>query len=80
MKVVDMHLAIPLRKSIRIHKKGRQAVHPGEPDDAGFEKMQARDYGLQNFALYVNLEQAKGRPFEFCMELLDTFHQEMEAP
>ena len=43
------------------------------------KKMQAGDYGLQNFALYVNLEQAKGRPFEFCMELLDTFYQEMEA-
>ena len=42
-------------------------------------KMQAGDYGLQNFCPVCQSGTGQGSPFEFCMELLDTFYQEMEA-
>ena len=78
MKVVDMHCDT-IAEIYKDHKKGgRQSILENQMM-LDLKKMQAGDYGLQNFALYVNLEQAKGRPFEFCMELLDTFYQEMEA-
>ena len=77
MKVVDMHCDT-IAEIYKDHKKGgRQSILENQMM-LDLKKMQAGDYGLQNFALYVNLEQAKGRPFEFCMELLDTFYQEME--
>ena len=78
MKVVDMHCDT-IAEIYKDHKKGgRQSILENQMM-LDLKKMQAGSYGLQNFALYVNLEQAKGRPFEFCMELLDTFYQEMEA-
>ena len=78
MKVVDMHCDT-IAEIFKDHERGgRQSILENRLM-LDLRKMQAGDYGLQNFALYVNLEQAKGRPFEFCMELLDTFYQEMEA-
>ena len=78
MKVVDMHCDT-IAEIYKDHERGgRQSILENRLM-LDLRKMQAGDYGLQNFALYVNLEQAKGSPFEFCMELLDTFYQEMEA-
>ena len=64
MKVVDMHCDT-IAEIYKDHKKGgRQSILENQMM-LDLKKMQAGDYGLQNFALYVNLEQAKGRPFEF---------------
>ncbi len=41
------------------------------------EKMKRGDYLLQNFALFVDLKKREN-PFEWCMELADTFYEEME--
>ncbi|MDE7060657.1 MAG: membrane dipeptidase, partial [Lachnospiraceae bacterium] len=41
------------------------------------EKMKRGDYLLQNFALFVDLKKREN-PFEWCMELADTFYGEME--
>ena len=42
-------------------------------------KMQAGITDSRILPCMSSLEQAKGSPFEYCMELLDTFYQEMEA-
>lgn len=42
------------------------------------EKMKQGDYLVQNFALFVELKKREN-PFEWCMELADTFYTEMEA-
>ena len=59
MKVVDMHCDT-IAEIYKDHKKGgRQSILENQMM-LDLKKMQAGDYGLQNFALYVNLEQAKG--------------------
>lgn len=78
MKVVDMHCDT-IWELYRDHKKGGNASILENQLMIDLKKMEAGDYGLQNFALYVNLEEAGERPFEYCMELLDTFYMEMEA-
>lgn len=78
MKVVDMHCDT----ISAIHKDRQKGLASSILENqlmVDLKKMQAGDYGLQNFALYTNLEEAQGRPFEYCMELLDTFYTEMEA-
>lgn len=78
MKVVDMHCDT-ISELYKDHKKGGSASIVENSLMMDLKKMKAGDYGLQNFALYTNLERAKGRPFEYCMELLDTFYTELEA-
>lgn len=78
MKVVDMHCDT----ISELHKNHLQGGNDSILKNTGMldlMKMQKGDYGLQNFALYTNLERAEGRPFEYCMALLDTFYTEMEA-
>lgn len=78
MKVVDMHCDT-IAKIYKDHKRGTGGSILKNQLMVDLMKMQDGDYGLQNFALYTNLERAQGRPFEYCMELLDTFYTEMEA-
>lgn len=78
MKVVDMHCDT-ISELYRDHKKGGGASILENTLMIDLKKMQAGDYGLQNFALYTNLERAGGKPFEYAMELLDTFYSELEA-
>ncbi len=75
MKVIDMHCdtiaeihaaraageEISLRKN-RLH--------------IDLEKMRRGDYLVQNFALFVNLAEHE-KPFEYAMDLLDTFYVEV---
>lgn len=78
MKVADMHcdtIAEILyakksgkNKSICLRKNG---LH------IDLDKMKKGDYLLQNFAMFVDL-QKRENPFEWCMELADTFYGEME--
>ncbi len=42
------------------------------------EKMKKGDYLVQNFALFVELKKREN-PFEWCMELVDTFYTELAA-
>ncbi len=61
MKVVDMHCDT-IAEIYKDHERGgRQSILENRLM-LDLRKMQAGDYGLQNFALYVNLEQAKGSP------------------
>lgn len=78
MKVVDMHCDT-IAKIYKDHKRGTGGSILKNQLMVDLMKMQDGDYGLQNFALYTNLERAQGRPFEYCMELLDTFYTEMET-
>ena len=58
MKVVDMHCDT-IAEIYKDHERGgRQSILENRLM-LDLRKMQAGDYGLQNFALYVNLEQAK---------------------
>lgn len=78
MKVVDMHCDT-ISELYKDHKGGGSRSILENDLMIDLKKMRRGDYGLQNFALYTNLERARERPFEYCMELLDTFYTEMEA-
>ena len=76
MKVVDMHCDT-ISEIYKDHRAGGNASILENSMMIDLKKMQAGDYGLQNFALYTNLDRAEGKPFEYCMQLLDTFYNEM---
>lgn len=77
MKVIDMHCdTIAVIHGQRARGKDISILHNDLHVD--LEKMRAGDYGLQNFALFVNLGREE-RPFEYACALLDTFYTEMEA-
>lgn len=78
MKVADMHCDT-ISELYKSHREGGGASILENNLMIDLTKMKAGDYGLQNFALYTNLERANGRPFEYCMELLDAFYTELEA-
>lgn len=78
MKVVDMHCDT-ISELYRHHVEGGRDSILDNSMMVDLRKMQAGDYGLQNFALFTNLDRAQGKPFEYCMKLLDTFYNEMEA-
>lgn len=76
MKVVDMHCDT----IAEIYKRRRAGEDIGiRENDLHLDllKMKKGDYALQNFALFTSLEREK-RPFEYAMNLLDTFYEEME--
>lgn len=76
MKVVDMHCDTISELHGRRRQEGQtiwnNALH------LDLQKMKKGDYRLQNFALYVCLED-QDQPFAYAMELVDTFYQELEA-
>ncbi len=78
MKVIDMHCDTVLRLYNR-QEAGEQGSLLENDLMIDLNKMKAGDYGIQNFALFVNLERAGERPFEYCMKLLDCFYREMDA-
>lgn len=78
MKVIDMHCDT-ISELYKDHVMGGSASILENAMMIDLKKMQKGDYGLQNFALFTNLERAEGKPFEYCMKLLDTFYTEMEA-
>lgn len=78
MKVIDMHCDT-ISELYKDHVRGGSASILENAMMIDLKKMQKGDYGLQNFALFTNLERAEGKPFEYCMKLLDTFYTEMEA-
>lgn len=77
MKVVDMHCDTIGEIHDR-RREGEEICLRKSRLHIDLEKMQAGDYGLQNFAVFVHLGREK-KPFEYAMETIDTFYQEMEA-
>ena len=78
MKVIDMHCDT-ISELHKDHLQGGSSSILENSLMIDLKKMQAGDYGLQNFALFTSLERAEGKPFEYCMGRLDTFYTEMEA-
>ncbi len=78
MRVADMHCDT-IAELYDNHRKGGNASILSNDLMVDLQKMKAGGYGLQNFALYTDLQAAEGKPFEHCMKLLDTFYEEMEA-
>lgn len=78
MKVVDMHCDT-IAEIYQAKKEGKDSSLLENNLMLDLKKMEAGDYGLQNFGLFTHLEREKEAPFEYAMELLDTFYTEMEA-
>lgn len=78
MKAVDMHCDT-IEAIYEAHRRGENASLRENDRMVDLKKLRAGDYELQTFALFTHLEKAAERPFEYCMELLDTFYEEMEA-
>ncbi len=77
MKVVDMHCDTIGEIHDR-RREGEEICLRKSRLHMDLEKMQAGDYGLQNFAVFVHLGREE-KPFEYAMETIDTFYQEIEA-
>ena len=78
MRVVDMHCDT-IAALYQDHRAGGTVSVLENNLMLDLKKMQAGDYGLQNFALFTNLASIDEPPFEYCMKLLDTFYTELEA-
>lgn len=78
MRVVDMHCDT-IAVLYADHRAGGTVSVLENNLMLDLKKMQAGDYGLQNFALFTNLASIDEPPFEYCMKLLDTFYTELEA-
>lgn len=76
MKVVDMHCDT-IGAVFRSQCEGNPISLEKNALHIDLERMQAGDYMLQNFALFVYLKKTED-PFAYCMRMLDCFYQEME--
>ncbi len=77
MKVVDMHCDT-IAELFYDHCKNGCASISENRLHIDLKKMKKGDYLLQNFALFVHLGRTE-HPFEYAMQLADTFFTEMEA-
>lgn len=77
MKVIDMHCDT-ISELHALKKNGGEGSILENSLHMDLRRMKAGDYGLQNFALYLNLKGTED-PFADCMEMLDTFYMEMEG-
>ena len=76
MKAADMHCDT-IGEIYEDRKKGGKASLRKNSFHLDLEKMEKGDYGLQNFAIYVNLKNTEN-PFRTAMEMVDLFYQETE--
>ncbi len=76
MKVADMHCDT-IGELYRLRQEGIEASLAENGLHVALDKMEAGDYGLQNFALFICLKDNE-RPFEQAMEMADLFYQEMD--
>lgn len=76
MKVIDMHCDT-IAELYQKHIRGEEASIFENSLSVSLEKMEKGGYGLQNFAMFINLEKAQGHPFTACMHLADTFFTQM---
>lgn len=79
MKVADMHCDTISEILYSKKSDNPEKIHLRKNNlHIDLEKMKKGDYLIQNFALFVHLKKREN-PFEWCMELADTFYEEMEA-
>lgn len=76
MKVADMHCDT-IGELYRLKQEGKEGTLAENGLHVALDKMEAGDYGLQNFALFVCLKNNE-QPFEQAMEMADLFYQEIE--
>ncbi len=77
MRVVDMHCDT-VYEIFERRAEGEKVCLRSSGLHLDLEKMKKGDYGLQNFAVYVNLKKTED-PFCRAMEMIDTFYEEMRA-
>lgn len=76
MKVIDMHCDTISELYKRRQQEEAASLRRNELH-VDLEKLERGGYGLQNFALYVNLHKS-GDPYHYARELMQFFHEEME--
>lgn len=76
MKIIDLHCDTIRR--IYYDQSSRPAALRKNHFHLDIEKMRRSDYLLQNFALFVDLEETD-RPFETAIEMADCYYRELEA-
>ena len=77
MKAADMHCDT-IYEIYEGQKRGESISLRNNSLHLDLEKMKKGDYGIQNFAMYVDLEKSEN-PFLQAMEMIDVFYKEMEA-
>ncbi|MCI9360126.1 MAG: membrane dipeptidase [Hungatella sp.] len=76
MKVADMHCDT-IAEIYYAQSRGEDVGIRSNHFQVDLEKMKQGDYAVQNFALFTSIAREK-QPFEYAMNLLDVFYQEME--
>lgn len=76
MRTADMHCDT-IGVLYREEQKGGKTSLRKNGLQVDLEKMKAGGYFLQNFAMFVDLEETD-RPFETCVGMIDLFYREME--
>lgn len=77
MRAADMHCDT-IYEIYEGQKRGESIFLRNNSLHLDLEKMKKGDYGIQNFAMYVDLEKSEN-PFLQAMEMIDVFYKEMEA-
>ena len=77
MKAADMHCDT-IYEIYEGQKRGESISLRNNSLHLDLEKMKKGGYGIQNFAMYVDLEKSEN-PFLQAMEMIDVFYKEMEA-
>lgn len=79
MKVADMHCDTILA-ILRGKEQGKEISLRKNNLNVDLERMKKGDYLIQNFALFLDLEDPMlaGSPFRYAMKMADVFYREME--
>lgn len=79
MKVADMHCDTILA-ILRGKEQGKEISLRKNNLSVDLERMKKGDYLIQNFAIFLDLEDPMlaGSPFRYAMKMADVFYQEME--
>ena len=79
MKVADMHCDTILAIQ-RGREQGKEISLRKNNLNVDLERMKKGDYLIQNFALFLDLEDPMlaGSPFRYAMKMADVFYREME--
>ena len=79
MKVADMHCDTILA-ILRGKEQGKEISLCKNNLNLDLERMKKGDYLIQNFAIFLDLEDPMlaGSPFRYAMKMADVFYREME--
>ena len=79
MKVADMHCDTILAIQ-RGREQGKEISLRKNNLNVDLERMKKGDYLIQNFAIFLDLEDPMlaGSPFRYAMKMADVFYREME--